>query len=268
MTDPCGSPNGIWPSNQVVLASEAVGHLYEEAVWNRVESLRNVHRYVDSSARGFSMVEARDHPSWNFEQGRGFWVPQFEAVLGRASASTSSEDLGAIFPKLQLLEQSFNSWSGLAFEASLLSGSGLWQFSSKFPGCQFWQLRGWKAASGKSTSAPTDSIWPLDFGRSRLLNWRCATSLVVRSVWGVHRLVAVDFPHEPPESPILREWNGSEAWWTLWSENFPRIKAIELFSRALDLLPPSLCRSDRRSLHSCCAYWRWCRWFSRASNLT
>ena len=39
-----------------------------------------------ASARGLALVEVRDHPSRDGEQGRGSGMPRFEAVLGGASA--------------------------------------------------------------------------------------------------------------------------------------------------------------------------------------
>ena len=67
------------PFNQVVTESGAVDHL-------GVEGLRDDYRYGYGSARGLTLVNARDHPSRDREQGRGVGVPRFEAVLGGASA--------------------------------------------------------------------------------------------------------------------------------------------------------------------------------------
>ena len=68
--------------------SGAVEHLDEEALRDGVERLRDVHRYGYGSARGLPLVEARDHPSRDREQGRGGGMPLFEAVLGGASAQS------------------------------------------------------------------------------------------------------------------------------------------------------------------------------------
>ena len=49
------------PSNQVVAESGAVG--------NCVERLQDVHSYGYGSARGLTLVKAREHPSSDGEQG-------------------------------------------------------------------------------------------------------------------------------------------------------------------------------------------------------
>ena len=64
--------------------SGAVDHLNNEVVRDYVERLRDVHSYGCFSARGLTMVKARNHPSRNGEQGRGSGVPRFEEVLGEA----------------------------------------------------------------------------------------------------------------------------------------------------------------------------------------
>ena len=74
------------PSGQFVAESEAVDHLDEETVRDGVERLRDVHCYGYGSARGFVLVEARDHPSRDGEQGRVGGMPRLEAVLRGASA--------------------------------------------------------------------------------------------------------------------------------------------------------------------------------------
>ena len=66
--------------------SGAADHLDEEGLGDGVERLRDVHRYGCGSARGFALIEARDHPSRDWEQGRGGGMPRFEAMLGGASA--------------------------------------------------------------------------------------------------------------------------------------------------------------------------------------
>ena len=55
------------PSDQVV--AEAVDHLDEEEVRDCVEHLRDVQRYGYGSPRGLALIEARDHPSRDGEQG-------------------------------------------------------------------------------------------------------------------------------------------------------------------------------------------------------
>ena len=74
------------PYNQIVSELGAVDHLSREVVWHRVKNIRHVDLYGYCSATGFALVEKRDHPSRNWEQGRGAGVPLFEAVLGGASA--------------------------------------------------------------------------------------------------------------------------------------------------------------------------------------
>ena len=81
------------PPDQVVAESGAVDHLDEEAVGDGVERLRDFHRYGYGSARGLALVEARYHPSRDGEQVRGGGVPQFEAVLGGASAQRLHDGL-------------------------------------------------------------------------------------------------------------------------------------------------------------------------------
>ena len=63
-----------------------VDHLDEEAVGDGFERLRDVHRDGYGSARVLVLIEARDHPSRDGEQGRGGGMPQFEALLGGARA--------------------------------------------------------------------------------------------------------------------------------------------------------------------------------------
>ena len=70
------------PPHQIVSESGAVDHLDDEAVRYCVECLRDVHRYGYCSARGLTLVEARDHPNRNGEHGRGGGVPRFDGVLG------------------------------------------------------------------------------------------------------------------------------------------------------------------------------------------
>ena len=72
------------PTSQIVTQSEAVDHLDKETVRDCVELFRDVHRYGYCSAKGVTLVEARNHPSRNTEQGRGGGVPLFDAVLGLA----------------------------------------------------------------------------------------------------------------------------------------------------------------------------------------
>ena len=57
------------PPHQIVSESRGVDHLNEEAVRNRVERLRDAHRYGYSSARGLTLIETRDYPSRYGEQG-------------------------------------------------------------------------------------------------------------------------------------------------------------------------------------------------------
>ena len=71
-------------TSQIVTQSEAVDHLDKETVRDCVELFRDVHRYGYCSAKGVTLVEARNHPSRNTEQGRGGGVPLFDAVLGLA----------------------------------------------------------------------------------------------------------------------------------------------------------------------------------------
>ena len=66
--------------------SRGVDHLDEEVVGDVVDCLRDVHSYSYGSARGLALIEARDHPSRDGEQGRDGRMPRFEAVLGGASA--------------------------------------------------------------------------------------------------------------------------------------------------------------------------------------
>ena len=73
------------PSDQVVAESGVVDHVDEEAVRDCVDTL-NLHCYGYGSARGLALIEARDHPSRDGEQGRGGGMPLFEAMLGGVSA--------------------------------------------------------------------------------------------------------------------------------------------------------------------------------------
>ena len=84
-----GDDGPVWdPSPHL---SGVVDHLDEEVVRDSVERLRDVHRYGYSSARGLVLIEARDHPSTDGEQGQGGGMPLFEAVLGPASAQRLHE---------------------------------------------------------------------------------------------------------------------------------------------------------------------------------
>ena len=71
--------------NQIVSESEAVDHLNEDLVRDRIKCPQDVHRYGYCSAWGLLLVETRDHPSRNGELGRGSGVPWFEEVLGGVS---------------------------------------------------------------------------------------------------------------------------------------------------------------------------------------
>ena len=96
MTDPCGKASGTVvkdttpscrgvhheTSHQVVAESGMVDHLDEEVVRNGVKHLRKVHRYGYGSARRFALVEARNYPSRDGEQGQGGGMHRFEAMLG------------------------------------------------------------------------------------------------------------------------------------------------------------------------------------------
>ena len=73
------------PSDQIVEESRAVDHLDDEAVGDDVKRLREVFRYFFGSARGLALIEARNHPCRDWEQGRGSGMPQFVAMLGGAS---------------------------------------------------------------------------------------------------------------------------------------------------------------------------------------
>ena len=171
MADPCGTVartccGGEWscwwrheaflprryatqPLQQIVSGPEAVDHLDEEAVRDRIEHLRDVHRYVYCSARGLTLVEA----SRNGEQGQGCGVPRFEAVLGVVRIpSASTMDGRRSRTNIFTAWQSRVRWGGKndpGLVTSLPSKSGLWLSSSKFPGCQLWQLRGWRVPSGR-----------------------------------------------------------------------------------------------------------------------
>ena len=68
------------PPHHFLSESGAVDLLDEDAVRNGVERLWDVYLYGYGSARWLALVEARDHPSRNEEQGRGGGVPRFEAV--------------------------------------------------------------------------------------------------------------------------------------------------------------------------------------------
>ena len=108
--------------------------------------------------------------------------------------------------------------ASLLSKRSLLSGLGLWWSSFKSPGCQLRQLRGWRSQSGRPNPCfPRWRRWstvrrsgPLGGGTARLPNGRCDASLVERSVWRIHRVVAVDFPHELNKGPVFGDWSGSE----------------------------------------------------------
>ena len=63
-----------------------VDHLDEEAVGDGVEHFRDVHRDGYGSAWGLALIEARDHPSRDGEQGRCGGMPWFEAMLVGASS--------------------------------------------------------------------------------------------------------------------------------------------------------------------------------------
>ena len=65
-------------------------HLDEEAVGDGVERLRDVHSYGYGSARGLALIEARDHPSSDGEQGRCCGMPRFEASTMDRRMSRSS----------------------------------------------------------------------------------------------------------------------------------------------------------------------------------
>ena len=75
-----------------------VDQLDEEAVGECVERLRDVHRDGYGSARGLALIEARDHPSRDGEQGRGGGMPRFEATLGGVSAQSLHERCWALIP--------------------------------------------------------------------------------------------------------------------------------------------------------------------------
>ena len=147
---------GHKPSNQIVSESGAVDHLDEEVVRDRVKHLRDVHRYGYCSARGLALVETRDHPSRNGEQGQGGRLPWFEAVIGGGEYPVPPQWMGGGANPVSLLlgrAERLVSRSGPGLLASLPSKSGLWQSSSKLPGCQLRQLRSWRAPSGRSGRA-------------------------------------------------------------------------------------------------------------------
>ena len=142
------------PPHQVVSESGAVDPLDEEAMRISDEHLQDVHRY--GSARGFVLVEARDtlaeiesrvetveclslKPCWEgcvpsaFHNGGENEPLQYLHCRGRAVRWGGRSDPG--------------------LEASLPSKSGIWRSSSKLPGYQFQQLKGWRAQSGRSGRA-------------------------------------------------------------------------------------------------------------------
>ena len=73
------------PSDQVVAELGVMDRVDEEAVGEGVERLRELHRYGYGSAWGLALIEAKDYPIRDGEQGRGGGMPRFEAVLGGAS---------------------------------------------------------------------------------------------------------------------------------------------------------------------------------------
>ena len=127
---------------------------------NSVERLRDVHLYRYGSARGLSLVEAKDHHSNNWEQGRGGGVPRFEAVLGGACSQRLHD--GREEESLEYLQCQAEHWDGAVGATQVsrvpyFSESRFWRSSSKLPGYQLRQLRGWRALSRRPGSANLDS---------------------------------------------------------------------------------------------------------------
>ena len=125
------------PSNQVVPESEAVDLFDEDAVRNNVERLRDAHRYGDCSARGLSLVEARDHPKRNGEQGGGGGVPRFEAVVGGACAQCLHDGReGELLQYLHCKTEQMDGAVGAALVAGLPCFQD-WDYEGVLPICHY-----------------------------------------------------------------------------------------------------------------------------------
>ena len=142
--------------------------------------------------------------------------------------------------------------------AFLPSKSGLWRSSSKLPGYQLRQLRGWRAPSEDQAVLTqmvkvecSEPVRPLGGGRARLPYGRCYASLRTACMRGLHGGGGggLSWPLWVSDRVGLsRQWT---ACWRLvqspssWSGFFPS-KAIKMFGGGLDLLPPGLCRRAAR----------------------
>ena len=187
------------PPNQIGLELGAVDHLDKEAVRDRVERLRDVHRYCYWSARGLTLVEARDHPSRNREQGRSGGLPLFEAVLGGASTQRLHD--GREEELLQYLRCRAEQIDG-AVGAALVSRLPCFQnrdYDGVLTNYRDVKSSNWEDEELRQEGqAVLTKMAEVEHGKSirlRLPYGHCDASLVERPVWGLYKMVVVDIPH-------------------------------------------------------------------------
>ena len=146
-----------------------------------------------------------------------------------------------IFTAWQSSEMGVRSDSGLV--TPLPSKSGLWQNSSKFPWCQLWQLRVWRAPSGRPGRIHQDGGGGAKWAHQTPLRWKRPPSLRPAST-----LLSSDGLHER----FTRWWSlmnlmSARSYWAEQAANcFLNACAIAFElewgfpSKAIEMLPPSL----------------------------
>ena len=173
---------------------------------DRIKHLRDVHHYGDCFTRVLTLVETRDLPSRNGEQGQGGGVPRFEAVLGGGEYPVPPQWTGGGAPPISSLPGREVRWGGR-------SGPGLLAFPAINIGIMmgFFQIAGMSTKGTERLKSSIRKVRPCSPRWGNGLPYgRCNASLVERPVGVVHTMVVVEVPHEPSECPIVLGRTGTE----------------------------------------------------------